>query len=121
MTRYYRFINGECVEMVPNYTPKEPKSPMIKTPTVFNDFHPLTGEFVHDSAQFRRINRDHGVEERDLKPVADNIPVMKESTDDDYIRDVSIAREQLRAGTAPLSEYDREVCKGMNERIKNKV
>ncbi len=119
--RYYKFIDGKFVEVVPDRTPRAPKAPMIKFPTQINDFHPVTGEYVSDSSHFRRINKQTGTEERDLAPVAPNVPVMKGVSDDDYIKDVSIAREQLLSGTAPLTDHDKYVCKQINERIKNKV
>lgn len=119
--RFYRWHEGKFVELEPDYTPKEPIAPMIKFPTPINDFHPVTGQFVSDSSQFRRINKETGTEERDLAPVASNIPVMKATSEDDYIKDVSIAREQLLAGTAPLTDHDKYVCKQINERIKNRV
>lgn len=119
--RYYKFINGKFTEVVPDRSPREPIAPMIKFPTVFDDFHPVTGEFVHDSSQFRRINKQVGVEERDMSPVAPNVPVMKGTSEDDYARDVAIAREQVLSGTAPLSDHDKYVCKQINKRIKNRV
>ena len=119
--RFYRFIDGKFVEVVPDYSPKEPKAPMIKFPTAFNDFHPVTGEFVRDSSHFRRINKEVGVEERDMSPVAANVPEMKNTSEDDYAKDVAIAREQVMSGTAPLTDHDKHVCKQINERIKNRV
>jgi hypothetical protein len=119
--RFYRFINGEFVEVVPDYSPKEPVAPMIKFPTPMNDFHPVTGEYVSDSSHFRRINKECGVEERDMSPVAANVPEMKGISEDDYARDVAIAREQVMSGTAPLTDHDKHVCKQINERIKNRV
>lgn len=119
--RYYKFIDGKFVEVIPDRTPREPIAPMIKWPVAINDFHPVTGQYVSDSSQFRRINKDVGAEERDMSPVAPNVPVMKGTSDDDYARDVAIAKEQVLSGTAPLTDHDKYVCKQINERIKNKV
>lgn len=119
--RYYKFINGKFTEVVPDRTPREPIAPMIRVDSLPGDFHPVTGEWCDTRSKFRRINKDVGVEERDMSPVAANVPEMKGISEDDYARDVAIAREQVMSGTAPLTDHDKYVCKQINERIKNRV
>lgn len=106
----------------------EPKAPMIISDTIRHEVHPLTGKATDSRSTHRKMTREHnsihgtaydyrGSEKR----VADNIPKFKEMSEDDYIRDTAIAREQVLSGTAPLTDYDKHVCKEINTRLKNKV
>lgn len=119
--RYFRHINGKPVEVVPSREPREPVAPMIRMDSMPGDYHPVTGEWCDSRSKFRAINKATGTEERGMGRETDNVPVMSGIDDKDYERDVQIAREQLIAGTAPLTEFDRAVCKKIDEQLANKV
>ena len=117
----YIFRDGRAVKAY-RAPAAEPVAPAIHCDTMPLQLHPSNGQPVDSRTQFKRIMKAHGHEERTgADRVASNIPVMKNTSEDDYIRDVKIATEQVQAGTAPLSEYDRAVCKRINEQLKNKA
>lgn len=116
---------GELTEgppPIPSYIQIFGKAPAIQVDSMPLTSHPANGQPVESKSQFKRIMKAHGYEDRTgAKAVADNKPRLKQVSDDDYVKEVKIAREQVQAGTAPLTEYDKQVCKEMNRRLKNKA
>lgn len=114
------FREGKAVRV--EYGDAEPSlTPFIHVDSMPLQLHPSNGKPVESKSQFKRIMKAHGHEDRTGAPmVADNKPKFKGMSDDDYMRDVKIATEMVRSGTAPLSEYDREKCKRINQQLKNR-
>ena len=121
MSRFYQWRDGKFVEVVPS-GPREPVAPAIIMDTMTPCYHPATDQYVDSKSRFKQITKACGYEDRTgASAVADNRPKFNRMTEDDFIADVKIAREQLQSGTAPLTEYDKHVCKQIDERLKNKV
>lgn len=119
--RFYVIRDGKLVEVF-RAPPSDPVAPAIITDTMPATFHPADGSFCDSKSRFKQITRAHGFDDRTgAKAVANNQPKLKEVTTEHYERDVKIAYEMCKAGTAPLSEHDKAMCKRIDERIKNKV
>ena len=115
------FREGKCER----YSRKrvEQKTPYIISDEMQRTLHPSDGKTIVDSkSKFKRIARAHGHDIRTgADKVADNKPKFKESETQHYERDVKIAWEMVQSGTAPLTDYDKHICKEINERLKNRV
>lgn len=100
--------------------------PEINAPYVHQDSmkrckHPVTGRPCESKSEFWRIAKAAGYSDRTgAEKVADNKPIYKEATPEHYERDVKIALEQLKSGTAPLTEADRAACKNIDQQLRNR-
>jgi len=98
----------------------------MRAPAVHQDSmdatrHPCDGRLYDSKSTFRRVTREHGCVEIGNEFVGPSEPVRYNMSQDDYAAEAKKAYEQVRSGTAPLTEYDREICKRINERIRNRA
>ncbi len=94
-------------------------APFIIQDTINAQQHPGTCMYTDSRSQFNRMTKACGLTERGPEKMK-NEPVMKDMDSDSFARDVKIAYEQCKSGTAPISEYDREKFKRIEERIRNR-
>jgi hypothetical protein len=95
-------------------------APFIIPDSIKPTEHPATGKMTDSRSVFKRMTKASGFEEREGRRVADNEPKFKSCTDDDYAAAAKSAYEQCQSGMSHLNEYEREVCKRINERLKNR-
>jgi len=95
-------------------------APFIVEDTISAQLHPGTCKWVDSRSKFKMMTKACGLSERGPEQMKDQGPKYKEMDSHSFERDVKIAYEQCRSGTAPLSEYDRKVCRSIDERLRNR-
>lgn len=99
---------------------------IVNAPNVIQDSmdalkHHGDGRMYDSKSNFRKTTKRLGFEERgDAESVADNIPKFKNTSEDDYVAATKQAWAMCESGNAPLNEYEREVCKRIDERLRNR-
>lgn len=97
------------------------EAPFVQTDSMDLLKHHGNGKYYDSKSGFRRVTKALGYEERgDAESVADNKPKMVGMTERDYHESIQKSWAQLKSGTAPLSEFDREVCRRTDERLRNR-
>lgn len=116
MRARYAFRDGEFVEI--SNPLKLTKTAAVHSDDIPRTLHPVTGKPVDSFSTWKREAKARGYEVRghDEMPV-DTGQRFKETSASDYERGVQEAIEQVKSGRAPLSEYDRHVCKEINTEI----
>lgn len=98
-----------------------PNAPYVIQDTIKACRHPASCQWVDSRSRFNRITKSYGYSDRTgAERVAPNKPVWKDTEPEHYERDVKIALEQLKSGTAPLTEADRAVCKNIDQQLRNR-
>lgn len=128
MSRTYKNVvarwvwNGKEMVSVPlDYKPRRIDAPAVVQDSMDAIEHPADGRLYDSKSAFRRVTKEHGLEERGGEArVAPGTPYRQGMSDADYERSAKEAWEMCRSGNAPLNEYEREVCKRINERIRNR-
>lgn len=115
-------VTHELREVPTGYQSKPIPAPAVHQDSMDALEHPANGKMYDSKAAFRRVTKAHGLEEigNERNVAAGNSPY-KGMRPEDYARSAKEAYEQCRSGNAPLSEYDREMCKRINERLRNRV
>jgi len=120
MRQLFVWRDGKFIELDPYSKPKQVNAPFVWTDSMQAVEHPASGKIYESKSAFRRETKRYGLEEvgnsRNFANKKESISKVPE------IEAALIqAKAMLDSGTAPLSEKDREVCKRINERIRNKV
>lgn len=83
--------------------------------------HPANGKIYDSKKEFRRVTKLHGLEELgNERRGTGSQPAYQKVSEADYVDAVKSAWAQLDSGTAPLNEYEREVCRRNDERLRNR-
>lgn len=130
MSRSYRNVKArwvfdpatkEMVEVPLDYKPKRVDAPAVYQDSMDAIEHPADGRMYDSKSAFRRVTKEHGLEERgNERRIASGTPVRSGMSDADYERSAKEAYEMVRSGNAPLSEYEREKCKRINQYLRNR-
>lgn len=119
-TRYVWDSNQKALVEIGARDYREVNAPFVIQDTIDTVMHPGTCAYTDSRSMFRRMTKASGLSERDSSRVAPSNPNYRDMDSDSFARDVKIAYEQVKSGNAPLSEYDREMCRRMDERIRNR-
>lgn len=109
------------VEVPVTYKPKVVDAPGVIQDTMDPLEHPANGRVYDSKSAFRYVTKLHGLEERGNEArVAPNKPQYKGMSPEDYKDCAERSYYEVKYQNAPLSEYERERCKRINERIRLK-
>lgn len=94
----------------------------IRTDSMEPIEHPAEpGKLIDSQSRYRAITKKHGLVEVGNEKIKAKEPIMKRMSVEDIMDDVAKARNDCRYGMSGLSEFERERCRRIDERRRNKA